>query len=122
MAKKAELEEHRAEYGARIHAAREAERSGMFRAAMEAAVSAWDYIDGMMQYERRYEQREFDSVAAIDLVLKYAPLLFQFESLEKLAALLAQYKRIEKNTAADMGAPLSAARDRMWLNHRLWTY
>ena len=120
--KKADLAAHRAEYEARMRSARESERSGLYRAALENAVSAWDYIDGMMQYERRYEEAEFNSIPAIDLVLKYAPLLFQYEALEKLAGLLKEQKRIEKHTEADMGARLRAAAERMWSNHKLWTF
>lgn len=120
--KKTELEAHRAEYEARMSSARAAERKGLYRVALEQAASTWDYIDGMMQYERRYQDAEFDSVPAIEMVLKYAPLLFQFESLNRLATLLENSKRIEKHTSADLGEQLRAARQRMWDNHRLWSY
>ena len=35
------------------------------------ALSSWDYIDGMMQYERRYNGEEFASIQGIDVILKY---------------------------------------------------
>jgi hypothetical protein len=119
--KKADLEAHRDAYEAHMRAARSAEASGMFRVAMNEAMNAWQYIDGMMQFERRYQEAEFESIPAIDLVLKYAPLLFHAESLKKLEILLKSYKRIEKQTSADLGDYLNAARDRMWENHRLWS-
>ncbi len=83
-------------------------------------MSALPYVDGAMQYERKYEDAEFNSVAAIDLVLRYAPLLFHAEGLDRVALLLKQNKRIEKLTAADMAQRLAAARQRMWENHRLF--
>jgi hypothetical protein len=120
--KKAELEADRERYQTWMQSARDAERVGMFREALEYAQKAWDHVDGMMQYERRFENAEFDSVAAIDLVLNYAPLLFQFESLYGLRDLLKKQKRIEKNTEADLGAKLERSVERMWQNHRLWSY
>lgn len=120
--KKSELEFQREQYERLLSSARSAEQSGMYRASLEHAMSAWQYIDGMMQYERRYEKVDFNSIPAIDLVLKYAPLLFQHESLARLENLLADFKRIEKLTAADMGQRLNAARERLWLNHRLWSF
>src|SRR5438445_210985 len=108
--KKSEMEAHRDEYQARMAAARAAERDGLYREAMAEALSAWDFIDGMMQYEKRYEERSFDSVAAIDLVLRYAPLLLDRKSLDTLERLLKEYRRIERDTDADMGAKLASAR------------
>lgn len=120
--KKSEMEADVAEYRSRMAKARAAEGKGMYRLALDSAVSAWDYIDGMMQYERKYEQRDFDSVDAIDFILRYAPLLLDFRALDKLDELLKAYKRIERDTEADMGQKLADARARMWANHRLWEY
>lgn len=47
----------------------------MYREAVEAAISAWLYVDGMVLHERRYEGNEVANLAAIELVLRYAPLL-----------------------------------------------
>ena len=76
--KKAEMEDHRAEYQALMSKARSAEREGFCRRAVELALASWDHIDGMMQYERRYENKEFANVQGIEMILKYAPLLFDF--------------------------------------------
>ena len=120
--KKADMEAHHAEYHARMEAAQAAERSGMYRAAVEGAISAWEHIDGMMQYDRKYEDREFARVDAIQMVLKYAPLLLDLRKLDQLDELLAKYKRIAKNTSDDLVADLDKARSRIWANHRLWSY
>jgi hypothetical protein len=55
-------------------------------------------------------------------VLRYAPLLFYSEYLNKLETLLLEYKRIERNTRADIAAKMAVARAKMWSNHRLWEY
>lgn len=119
---KAELEYHDRQYHALMAAAQAAERAGLYRVAVETALTSWKYVDGMMQYERRYENAVFDSVPAIDLTLKYAPLLLDFVSLDKLEILLKECRRIEKNTYTDLGEKLAAARAELWDAHRLWDH
>jgi hypothetical protein len=118
--KKAEMEDHSYAYHQLMRDARNAEASGMYREAMEAAVSAWPHIDGMMQFEQRYQDAEFSSIPAIDLALKYAPLLLDLKRLDEIEQLLMQYRRIQKNASADLGAKVGAARAQIWQNHRLW--
>jgi hypothetical protein len=117
---KAELEDDRAQYDALLSQAKSALVGGCFSEAVRLAVSSWEHIDGMMQYERRYEDREFDSIEGIDIVLRHAPLLFEHQSLDKLEALLETQRRIEKNTSADMADKLAKARALMWDAHRMW--
>jgi hypothetical protein len=75
----------------------------------------------MMQYERRFEKKEtIKSIEGMDLVLKYAPLLLDFISLDRLASLLASRRRIDKNTTESYSDKLAEARARMWDVHRLW--
>jgi hypothetical protein len=109
-------------YERRMAAAREAARQGLYRRAVEEALEAWPFIDGMMQYARKYKQEEFDTIPAIDLVLQYAPLLLDFRQLDRLGALLKECRRIERDTEADVGEQLATARARMWAAHRLWDY
>jgi hypothetical protein len=120
--KKMEMEEHKDAYHDLVAQARSAERTGLYRMAMQLALSSWEHVDGMMQYERKYEDTEFETIPAIEMVLKYAPLLFDFESLDALDALLKDCRRIERNTSESLTDRLSAARARMWENHRLWDY
>jgi len=119
---KAELERHQAEYYALVTQVRSALQSRRFHLAIELAVSAWPYIDGMMQFERRYESKEFKSIEAIDVVVRLAPLLFDFQCLNKLADLLKAQRRIDKNASADLAANLSNAQALMWEAHRLWKH
>jgi hypothetical protein len=120
--KKVEMEAHSADYHRRMRAARDAESAGMYREAVEAAVSAWPHIDGMMQFEQKYQDAEFSSIPAIDLALKYAPLLLDLKRLDEIGQLLAEYRRIQKNATADLGAKIGAARAQIWQNHRLWSH
>ena len=120
--KKAELLELREKYDIAMSLAREAESHGMYAIAIDRAIEAWPFIDGMMQYCRRFEETEFKSVAAIDMVLRYAPLLFNSAALEKLGAMLKAEKRIDKNASADLAAMLTKARERLWMNHRMFCH
>jgi hypothetical protein len=120
--KKAELQADRDAYVHALDAARAAEAQGQFIHAIKLAIGAWPFADGMMQYERKYADATFRGVAAIDMVLKYAPMVFHYESLEALATLLKSDKRIERDTADDMTAKLAAARVRLWENHKLFSY
>lgn len=120
--KKSEMEAHSQAYGALMSEARKADRQGLYRAAIDAAILAWEHIDGMMQYGMKYANDEFSSISAIDAVLKYAPLLFDFRKLDALEQLLEVRKRIEKNTVHSVVEKLAEARVQIWVNHRLWAY
>lgn len=123
MAKtKKDLERDNEKYSVTVDAAREALDAGRVRDGVRLALSAWDYIDGMMQYGRRYENTEFDSIEAIEIVLRYAPLLFDHVTLASLRHKLAAEKRIERDTAADMGERLARATSLMWEARRLWDH
>jgi len=73
--KKADMRAEWVQYHLRMSEAREAHHAGLWRKAVELALSSWGHVDGMMQYERRYLDAEFQSIEAIDFVLQYAPLL-----------------------------------------------
>ncbi len=119
---KAEMEAHRAEYHALASRARSAKQAGLYREAVDLAVSSWDHIDGMMRYERTYNDHEVNGLETIKIVLRHAPLLFDFESLDKLEGLLKTQRRIVKNTSDDLAESLAKARALMWEAHRLWSH
>ena len=120
--KKAELEQHREEYRRLMGEAQAALQEGLFRDAVKAALSSWNYIDGMMQYERRFEDREFASIEAIEMILTYAPLLLDYRSLDQLGSLLKDYRRIDKNTSQSLADKLAKATALMWDAHRMWDH
>jgi hypothetical protein len=109
-------------YETKMKTARAAHRDGMYRDAVKFALSAWEYIDGMMQYVRRYENQDFVTVEAIDMVLKYAPLLFDYVAIDSLQAMLTVQRRINRDSTGDMGDNLSKARALMWDAHRMWNH
>jgi len=119
---KAEMEYHQQCYHSLMAIARASEQAGMYRVAVEKALASWEHVDGMMQYARKYENKEFSSVPAIDLILKYAPLLLDFGSLDALERLLKDCRRIEKNTSDSMGDKLTSARAFLRDAHRLWDH
>jgi hypothetical protein len=120
--KKAEIEEHRARYEALMAEARSAERDGLYRRVIELTLSSLGSVDGMMQYERRYEGAELSSIEAVDLILKYAPLLLDADSLKQVEALLRDSRRVERHTSESLADMLSQARALMWDAHRLWDH
>jgi len=123
MAKtKAELQSDATQYREALSAMRQAHRESRFLDAINIAMHACDYVDGMMQFERRFEERsERRSVETIDYVLQYAPLVFDRTNLEALGVILKSQKRIDKNTTADLAENLKRANELMWDAHRLWT-
>ena len=123
MAKtKAEMEEDRERYHGLIAKARLALQGTRFREAVKIASTSWKHIDGMMQFERKYENKEFSNIEAIDIVLEYAPLLFEFTVLDELEALLKAQRKIDRDASDDLADNLSKARDRMRAAHRLWNH
>jgi hypothetical protein len=119
---KAEMEYDRAEYFAWIAKARAEQQKYLFSEAIESAMSSWDHIDGMMQYERKYEGRDVFTIEGIEIVLQYAPLLFDFTRLDKLELLLKTQRRIAKNASDDLANKISEAKLLMWEAHRLWDH
>lgn len=123
MAKKADLESHCSKHAEIMERVRAYEEKGEILTAIEQAVSAFEHIDGMLQYERRYgESGSLRTVASIDCVLRYAPLLFESESLEAVGELLKSRRRIDRDTEVDLSASVDQSRATMWEAHRLWNY
>jgi hypothetical protein len=74
----------------------------------------------MMQFKARYQAKQFDSIRCVEIVSTYAPLLFRKDLLEQLGQVLKSQRRIERNTAADLGHALATANRRLIDAHRLW--
>lgn len=123
MAKtKTDLELDDARHREQMTAARDALERNAFLEAIQLAVSALPHVDGMMQYDRRWGSKsDFTSIDSITIILRYAPLVFDVESLDTLDALLKSQRRIDKNAAADLAADHQTAMATMWDAHKLWT-
>ena len=119
---KVEMESHRAKYQEVMASARLALRKGQHDEAVTIAASSWTYIDGMMQFECKYENREFSNIEAIDVVLDFAPLLFHSQVLDDLESLLKSQRRIDRDASDDLAGSLANARARMWDAYRLWNH
>jgi phage FluMu protein Com len=120
--RKTEMEDHRAKYYVALDRVQSMLKQKLYVEAVKHAVTSWDYVDGMMQYERKYSVKEFFTIESIEIVLKFAPLVFDRQSLNKLEALLTGQRRIEKNTSADLAEKLTAARTLMSTAYRIWSY
>ena len=120
--KKADMEVHYNSYKRSMAKVSKYVDQGLFAEAMKCALETWEHVDGMMQYARKYKEREFNTIEAIDCVLKYAPFLFDFESLNTLEQMLKSCKRIEKNTTISIANRLSGARKLMVQAHKFWNY
>jgi len=121
--KKAELEDDATSYYSKVEEMRRAHDRRDYHGALGFAAAAWEYVDGMMQFERRFEDKsERKSLDCVDYVLRYAPLLFDVQTLSALSSLLRTQKRVDKNTAADLAANLERAYLLMNEAHQLWDH
>ena len=116
------MESHCTQYQTVLTDVRHAIQVCDYKRGIALAVSAWDHIDGMMQFQRKYGGQESVDVEAIDIVLNFAPVLFDFESLDKLDGLLKSQRRIEKNASTKLTNLRAKATQLMWDSHRLWNY
>ena len=121
--KKAELEDDAVQYYRQIAEMQNAHESCEYERALVFATAAWQYVDGMMQFERRFEDRtERKSLDCVDYALCYAPLIFHNETLAALSALLRSQKRIDKYTTDELSRRLDDALSLMFESHRLWDH
>jgi len=117
--KKAELEAAARAYEKCMGDARSAVRAGRIVEGVHQAVLAWEHVDAMMRYKQRFSNTEFSTIACVELVLEYAPLVLHYGSLDRLESLLKDKRRIEKNTSKSLSTALSQARLRLGAVHRL---
>lgn len=122
LATKAELQAAQGKYDECLARAREAESQGRFTDAIKCATEAWQHVEAMMQYERKYEDAEFRSLPCIDMVLRVAPLVLHNEALEQLGVLLKSRKSIDKHATDDLAARLTEAGETMGRVYRLWDH
>ena len=120
MATKAELEAAFLRYAGRSEAARTLAAAHDYpaavRAAAEALPSTWDAV----AYQRRYRRDERPALPAIDLLLRYAPAVFDGPALDALESWWVGAKRAGKKRYPDLPADLAASRRAMRLAARLW--
>ena len=118
---KADMESHRAAYHSKVASARTARAANGIPEAVAFALSSWEHVDGMIQYEHRYNGAETIDIEGIQLVLNLSPFIFDFASLDKLENLLKNQRRITRYSKDDLAAHLVNARVAMWQAHRVWS-
>lgn len=116
---KSELEFHWAEYHRLLNQAIQHKAAWEIRSMIETALLACDFIDGMMQKERKQGNKEVQTVLAMDLILQYAPMLLDVESLARLGVIIKAYRRIERDTTDDMTEKLAQANGLLWKVQKL---
>ncbi len=123
MAKsKADLQKDRDNYYQHLTESRAAHAAGDCLRSLDCAARCLDYIDGMMRYERKYEDKEFLSIEAIDVILNEAPFFLHYQLLDRVEEILESKRLIEKHTSADLDQLLSEARQVMQNAYRLWDH
>ncbi|MFT3882934.1 MAG: hypothetical protein QM703_25170 [Gemmatales bacterium] len=120
MATKAELEWQRTAFRTYVAQSKEALSQHQYSNAIELAIQSFAFIDGMIQYERRYEQVEDQPYPTIKTVLSYSPVLFRWKAIDEVERLLDSTKRIEKNSQIDWRAKIDHSR--RLLGHALETW
>lgn len=93
---------------------------GHFEEAVKLASNAWAYVDGMMQFERKYLDLAEANIDAIEIALEYAPFLFEFNVLDELETLLKSNRKIGRNASDDLVSRLAQSRAKMTAARRLW--
>lgn len=119
MAKKADLQSAQTAYDRAMRLARAAEQQGDYPVAIARAIEAWEHLEGMMQFERRFEDAEFKSVPCIDLVLRHAPSILHAQALDELEHLLQTRRAIDRHASDDLATRLLEARETLKRAHRL---
>lgn len=117
---KAEMEHHQRQYSVLLDDARAFVSRGQPAQALKLAVESLPHVDGMMQFARKYEDRELESIDTIALIFELAPALLHIESLDAVQATLKQKRRVERETADNLSEKLEIANSRLWKCHTAW--
>jgi hypothetical protein len=115
------MQSHDAQYHRLMLEVKLALDSGRYSKAVILAAESFPHIDRMLRYQSQSESRKLDAVPAIEAVLFYAPLVFDYRSINALGDLLRSFKRVDNYFDRTLGERLETARKRMWENHRLWS-
>ncbi|MEX0937413.1 MAG: hypothetical protein WDZ59_06095 [Pirellulales bacterium] len=119
--KRAEMEFHASEYRMLAAKASKAHADREYLETLTYAKASWKHIDGMMRYERKYENREFASVETIDLAVALCPVVFDVSALDELEVLLKGQRQIERNTAHQLSEKITESRSIVNLAWQLWS-
>lgn len=119
MAKKAELEFANTLYFDALSRSRTLVDAADLPAAIQAAQAGWTHITQMLQYTRSIGG-ETTSIELIELVIRYAPVVFDRAAIDAAAHLLRTQKSILKNDSSGLPERIAAAREQLDLASRVW--
>ncbi len=92
-----------------------------YSAAIALGLKSFEFIDGMIQYERKYEDKENPSHPTIKAVLTFAPVVFGWKAIDEVEALLNSTRRIEKNSNEDWRQRIADSRQLQKRALHLWS-
>lgn len=114
------MQEHSRLYGHYLSQAKKEIAAGNCYLAIQSCVASFEYINLMMQHEQKQNDRQFETIETIEIVLNYAPALFDTESLASLAKILKTQKRIDKHATDDLAAKTKTALEIIAVAHKIW--
>jgi hypothetical protein len=120
MATKAELEWNANTFKTLSQQARGLIAEYNYTRAIEIALQSLQFIDGMIQYERRYNKQENVQQSTLAIILNYAPVIFHYRAIDTLEAYLLSTKRVHKTSDIDWLERIVAARQMMTSALNLW--
>lgn len=117
---RSEAAQHYQEYVALMRQARAAAERYDIPRVLELATAAWGCIDGMLRHVRRDGSEKVPQLAAISLVLRFAPIVFEKDLLTRLEQFLKSNRRIAKEAGLAVSESVAEAHSLMWRAHALW--
>ena len=114
------MEEHWRQYATFMKQSHDAEKQVDFSHVVRHAEASWEHIDGMLRHANQHDGQSENELDGIALVLRYAPVLFDYEVLGRLEQFLAGKRRITKSSSSDLNGDLAEAHACMWRAHVVW--
>lgn len=120
MATKGELEWQCNTFQAIATQAIEAQQNHLYSQAIDYALQSFPFIDGMIQYERRYKKTEQINQPTLKLILAFSPVIFRWHSIDQVEVLINTTKRIERNSDIEWRSKIDESRKLLISAQNLW--
>lgn len=117
---KADLQDATTKYESCVAAALAAESHGCLKEAVDHAVQAWEFLEAMLRFSKRFRKLDVDSVHCVNLVVRLAPVLLDPEPLDTLSTLLKSRKSIDRAVSDNLAEMLAGAKRRLAAAHRIF--
>lgn len=120
MATKAELEWQCNTFNTISSQAELAYTEGKLTVSIDFALQSLQFIDGMIQFEKRFKKSEVIQQPTLKLILVNAPIIFRFQAINDVEEFLNRTKRVEKNSSIDWRKMIEEARRLLDSALHLW--